>query len=285
MTVKQRQRVLSGIQPSGTIHLGNYFAMMRRMVRTQSKADLFCFVADYHALTSLTNKADAALLSSYTQGLVIDFLAIGLDPEKSTFWLQSACPQVTELAWLLSSHVRLPQLQLAHSYKAQLDRKESSPLASILYYPILMAADILAFGTHRVPVGKDQEQHLEVCRDIASRFNRAYGECFIMPEADIQPDLSIVPGIDGRKMSKSYKNAIYPLASEKEIKKAVMSIVTDSKGIHEAKDFQNSTLYAIYSLFLKGERAHGATGSFCKARHRLWPYQTRFIHDYHGILC
>lgn len=241
-------RILSGIQPSGAPHLGNYFTMMKRIIHQQQEEqnELYCFIADYHSLTSLK---EATLLRQNVLEISADFLACGLDPERSVFWVQSDVPQITELAWILAQHVSVPQLELAHSYKDKVEQG-LSPSAGLFYYPVLMAADILAFGTQRVPVGKDQKQHLEICRDIARRFNNSYGATFIEPEADIIADMSIIPGIDGRKMSKSYANAIYPFAPEKELKKAVMSIVTDSKGVQESKEPEGSVLYSIYSLFL-----------------------------------
>ena len=239
-------RILSGIQPSGKIHLGNYFAMMRPMIEYQAKAQLFCFIANYHSLSAIKNKKE---LQDNCLEIAVDFLSLGLDPEQSTFWLQSDVPQVTELAWILSQHISVPQLELAHSYKDKVSQG-LDPSGGLFFYPVLMAADILAFGSERIPVGKDQKQHLEMCRDMARRFNQAYGETFVIPEPDILKDLAAVPGVDGRKMSKSYNNTICPLAPEKELKKSVMSIVTDSKGINEAKDPENSVLYTIYSLFL-----------------------------------
>ena len=240
-------RILSGIQPSGKMHLGNYFSMAQRMIRYQEEgAELFCFIANYH---SLTTSKDPKELQNNSLGIAADFLALGLDPEKSVFWLQSDVPQVTELAWLLSQHISVPQLELAHSYKDKIAQGLEAS-GGLFLYPVLMAADILAFGAERVPVGKDQKQHLEMCRDIARRFNQNYGETFVIPEPEILEDIASVPGIDGRKMSKSYNNSICPFAPEKELKKSVMSIITDSKGLEEAKDPENSVLYEMYALFL-----------------------------------
>lgn len=239
-------RVLSGIQPSGRIHLGNYFSMMRPMIEYQKSTQLFCFIANYHSLSSVKNKKE---LQDNCLEIAADFLSLGLDPEKSTFWLQSDVPQVTELAWILSQHITIPQLELAHSYKDKISQG-LEPSGGLFFYPVLMAADILAFGSERIPVGKDQKQHLEMCRDMARRFNQSYGDSFVIPEPDIMKDLAAIPGIDGRKMSKSYNNTICPFAPEKELKKSVMSIVTDSKGVNEPKEPENSVLYAIYSLFL-----------------------------------
>ncbi len=239
-------RVLSGIQPSGRLHLGNYFSMMKRMIDYQANADLFCFIASYHAMTTV---ADGPTLREGILQAAVDFLALGLDPEKSTFWVQSDVPEVTELTWLLSTSITVSQLELAHSYKDKV-AQGIIPSAGLFTYPILMAADILLFGSNRVPVGKDQKQHLEITRDICQRFNSRYGEVFVMPEPDILDETALVPGVDGRKMSKSYNNAIYFFADEKELKKSVMSIVTDSQGVNDPKDPDASVLYQIYSLFL-----------------------------------
>ena len=239
-------RILSGIQPSGKIHLGNYFSMVQRMIHYQEEEELFCFIANYHSLTSIQDRKE---LQNNCLEIAADFIALGLDPEKSVFWLQSDVPQVTELTWLLSQHISVPQLELAHSYKDKLSQG-LNPSGGLFFYPVLMAADILAFGGERVPVGKDQKQHLEMCRDMARRFNQSYGETFVIPSPDIPKNLAVLPGIDGRKMSKSYNNSICPFASEKELKKSIMSIVTDSKGVEEAKDPKSSVLYEIYSLFI-----------------------------------
>ncbi|MBW7856947.1 MAG: tryptophan--tRNA ligase [Leptonema sp. (in: Bacteria)] len=238
-------RVLSGIQPSGRPHLGNYFSMMKRMLEYQESSELFCFVASYHAMTTVE---DGQLLSKNIEGIVLDFLALGMDPNRSTFWVQSDVPQVAELTWILSMHITQSQLELAHSFKDKTNQG-FAPSAGLFLYPVLMAADILAFHSDRVPVGKDQKQHLEFTRDIARRFNNVYGDVFTIPEADISDEVALVPGIDGRKMSKSYHNTIDIFGSEKEVKKVVSSIVTDSKGVEEEKE-PKGPLFDIYSLFL-----------------------------------
>ncbi|MBD3384516.1 tryptophan--tRNA ligase [candidate division KSB1 bacterium] len=242
-------RVLSGIQPSGTLHLGNYFAMMKRMIDYQKEHELFCFIVNYHALTSVF---DADRLAQGTIDAICDFIALGIDPEKATFYVQSDVPEVTELTWILSNVTPMGLLERAHSYKDKLAR--GLPANHGLFaYPVLMAADILLYGAHRVPVGKDQKQHLEITRDIALRFNNTYGETFILPEPDIAEDVALVPGIDGQKMSKSYGNTIDIFADDSELKKSVMSIVTDATPIEEPKDPDRCTLFAIYSLFLDEE--------------------------------
>lgn len=238
-------RILSGIQPSGRPHLGNYFSMMKRMLEYQETSELFCFVASYHAMTTVEKGED---LARNIEGVVLDFLALGMDPNRSTFWVQSDVPEVTELTWILSMQITVPQLELAHSFKDKV-AQGIIPSGGLFIYPILMAADILTFRSEKVPVGKDQKQHLEFTRDIARRFNNVYGDILTMPEADISEDVAVVPGLDGRKMSKSYKNTIDFFAAEKDLKKAVSSIVTDSKGVDDVKE-PEGPLYDIYSLFL-----------------------------------
>ena len=245
INMNEKSRVLSGIQPSGKLHLGNYFGMMSRMIEFQEKNDLFCFIVNYHALTTIQDKNE---LKNNTINAAIDFLALGMDPEKSTFWVQSDVPQVTELTWLLSSMAGVGQMERSTSYKDKID-KGLSPHMGLFSYPILMAADILLYGSDIVPVGKDQKQHLEITRDIATRFNNIYGEILVIPEPDIKLETMLVPGTDGQKMSKSYGNTIPIFAEENELKKAVMSIVTDSAGINQPKD-KDTPLYKIYSLFL-----------------------------------
>ena len=221
--------------------------MMQRMINYQEESELFCFIANYHSLTSID---DPSTLQSFSLDLALDFLALGLDPKKTTFWLQSDVPEVTELAWILSQSITVPQLSLAHSYKDKVDQG-MKPSVALFYYPVLMSADILAYQADKVPVGKDQKQHIEMCRDIAQRFNTKHKEVFTIPEVDMIEDLAVVLGIDGRKMSKSYKNTICPFAPEKELRKSIMSIVTDAKGVSEPKDPDNSILFSIFSLFLK----------------------------------
>ena len=246
---KIKKRVLSGIQPSGKLHLGNYFGMMSRMINYQDENDLFCFIVNYHALTTIQNKAE---LEKNTINAVLDFLALGMDPEKSTFWVQSDVPQVTELTWLLSSMAGVGLMERSTSYKDKID-KGLKPHMGLFSYPILMAADILLYGSEIVPVGKDQKQHLEIARDIAIRFNNIYGKnILVVPSPDIKEDTMLVPGIDGQKMSKSYANTIPIFADEKLIKKSVMSIKTDSAGIDEPKD-KDTPLFKIYSLFLNSK--------------------------------
>ena len=238
-------RVLSGIQPSGSLHLGNYFGMMSRMIEYQNQNDLFCFIANYHALTTLPESKD---LSRNTFNAACDFLALGLDPVKSTFWLQSDVPQVTELTWILSSLVNRGLLDRATSYKDKITQG-LNPNIGLYSYPILMAADILLFNSQIVPVGKDQKQHLEMTREIANKFNRKYGNIFVLPKEDIGKNNQLVPGIDGRKMSKSYNNTIPIFEKNTIIRKKVMKIITDTADINDTKN-TDTTLFQLYSLFL-----------------------------------
>jgi len=239
-------RVLSGIQPSGKLHLGNYFGMMKRMIDYQEEHDLFTFIVNYHALTSVF---DAQKLREGTIDAACDFLALGIDPDKSTFWVQSDVPEVTELTWLLSNVTGVGLLERAHSYKDKMAK--GIPASNGLFsYPVLMAADILAYGGEKVPVGKDQKQHLEFARDIAERFNYTYGETFILPEEDIAENVATIPGVDGMKMSKSYGNTIEIFSDEATLKKKVMSIVTDATPVDEPKPIENNVLFEIYSVFL-----------------------------------
>ena len=245
MAEKKNLRVLSGIQPSGVLHLGNYFGMMSRMIRYQDENELFCFIANYHALTTLP---DPDTLSSNTFNAACDFLALGMDPEKSTFWVQSDVPQVTELTWILSSQVGVGLMDRATSYKDKI-AQGLKPNMGLYSYPVLMAADILLFDSQIVPVGKDQKQHLEMTRDIAIRFNNTFGDTLVVPEPDIEEVTQLVPGIDGQKMSKSYNNTIPIFDSHKQIRKKIMRIVTDATDVDEPKD-KDTPLFQLYSLFL-----------------------------------
>ena len=241
----KKMRVLSGIQPSGTLHLGNYFGMMSRMVRYQSENDLLCFIANYHAQTTIPT---AQTLSENTFNATCDFLALGIDPEISTFWVQSDVPQVTELMWILSSMTSVGSLDRSTSFKDKI-AQGIKPNAGLYSYPILMAADILLFDAELVPVGRDQKQHLEMTRDIAMRFNNSFGQTLIIPEPDIEKETQLIPGVDGKKMSKSYDNTIPLFDSEKIIRKKIMAIITDTADIDEPKD-KETPLFQLYSLFL-----------------------------------
>ncbi len=224
-------RILSGIQPSGKLHLGNYFGMMRPAIELQEKGEAFYFIADLHALTRIH---DPAALRAYSRELAIDFLACGLDPARACFFRQSDIQGVTELAWLLTTVTPMGLLERCHSYKDKIAR--GFPAShGIFAYPVLMAADILIYDSDLVPVGKDQKQHLEVTRDIAIKINELYGEVFKLPEPSIQEDTATVPGLDGAKMSKSYGNTIEIFGDEKTIRKKIMGITMDSRQPAEPK--------------------------------------------------
>jgi tryptophanyl-tRNA synthetase len=224
-------RILSGIQPSGTLHLGNYFGMMRPAIELQEKGEAFYFIANYHSMTSLF---DANERRKNTLDVALDFLACGLDPKKSVFFKQSDVPEVTELSWLLTTLTPMGLLERAHSYKDKV-AKGISPNHGLFAYPVLMAADILIYDSNVVPVGRDQKQHVEMTRDIAIKFNEQYGQTFLIPEPQIRDEVAVVPGTDGQKMSKSYGNTIEIFGDEKAIKKKIMGIVMDSRPPAEPK--------------------------------------------------
>lgn len=237
-------RVLSGIQPSGRLHVGNYFGAMRQHLELQAEHEGFYFIADYHALTS--NPSPEAL-ARHTLDVAMDYIALGLDTEKTVFWRQSDVPEVTELTWLLSCVTPLGLLQRCVSYKDKV-AQGLSPNHGLFAYPVLQAADILIFQSNLVPVGADQKQHIEVTRDIAMRFNNAYGEVFTIPEEHIIESVAVVPGTDGRKMSKSYGNTIEIFEPEKSVKKKIMKIVTDSTPVEEPKDPATCNVFALLKL-------------------------------------
>jgi len=224
-------RILSGIQPSGALHLGNYFGMMRPALDLQEKGEAFYFIADYHSMTSLT---DAIARRKNTLDVALDFLACGLDPRRTVFFRQSDVPEVTELTWLLSTVTPMGLLERAHSYKDKI-AKGIAPSHGLFAYPVLMAADILIYDSNIVPVGRDQKQHVEMTRDIAIKFNEAYGPTFVIPEPQIRDEVAVVPGTDGQKMSKSYGNTIEIFGDEKTIRKKIMGIVMDSRTPAEPK--------------------------------------------------
>ena len=243
-----KKRILSGAQPSGQLHIGNYFGMIERMIQFQNESDLFCFVANYHSMTSINDKVK---LEENTREAFIDLLALGIDPNQSTFWVQSHVPEVTELAWILSNFASVGLMQRSTSYKDKI-ANGLKPNMGLFSYPILMASDILLFQSEIVPVGKDQKQHLEMTRDIAIKFNNSFGEIFTIPEIEIDKSNDVVIGIDNQKMSKSYNNTIPIFADNDTIKDQVMNIVTDSAGLNEPKD-KHTPLFKIYSLFLNDE--------------------------------
>lgn len=224
-------RTLTGIQPSGTLHIGNYFGAMQPAIQAQTRGDCFYFIADYHSMTSLT---DADERRKNTRDVALDWLACGLDPATSVFWKQSDVPEVCELSWVLGTLTPMGLLERAHSYKDKI-AKGISPNFGLFAYPVLMAADILLFNSDRVPVGKDQKQHVEMTRDIAIKFNQTYGETFVVPEEEIREGVATVPGLDGQKMSKSYGNVLEIFGDEKVMRKKIMSIVMDSRTPQEPK--------------------------------------------------
>ncbi|MEP6936622.1 MAG: tryptophan--tRNA ligase [Chthoniobacterales bacterium] len=253
-------RILSGIQPSGALHIGNYFGMMRPAVALQQQGEALYFIADYHALTSLR---DPKALRENSRGVALDFLACGLDPERAALFLQSDVPQVTELAWILNTVTPMGLLERSHSYKEKLARGASAS-AGLFTYPVLMAADILIYDSDVVPVGKDQKQHLEVTRDIAIKMNETFGHVFKLPEPRIQADTELVPGLDGQKMSKSYGNTIDIFGDERETRKRIMSIVTDSTPLESAKNPEASAIFQLYSLFASQSERDEMAAAFRK---------------------
>jgi tryptophanyl-tRNA synthetase len=244
-------RILSGIQPSGKLHLGNYFGMMKPAIALQSRGQAYLFIANYHALTSVT---DPERLRADTRDVALDFLACGLDPEKTIFFRQSDVPEVTELTWLLSIVTPMGLLERCHSYKDKLAKGIPSNVA-LFAYPVLMAADILAYQSNIVPVGRDQKQHVEVTRDIAIKFNNQFGEVFTIPEPSISEAVAVVPGLDGEKMSKSYGNTIELFGDPKETRQRIMRIVTDSTPLEEPKNPDTCNIFALYKLFATAAEA------------------------------
>ena len=239
-------RILTGLQPSGKLHIGNYFGAMQPAVQLQDQGEAFYFIADYHAMTSMS---DADTLRANIQDLAIDFLACGLDPEKSTIFRQSDIPEVNELAWILSTVCPMGLLERAHSYKDKIAKGLDANHA-LFAYPTLMAADILLYDAELVPVGKDQKQHLEMTRDLAGKINDRFGEGVLtVPEVQIQEHTAVVPGLDGQKMSKSYHNTIPLTGAKKALRKSIMRIVTDSTPVEDPKPTEGSTVIALYKLF------------------------------------
>jgi tryptophanyl-tRNA synthetase len=238
-------RILTGIQPSGTLHIGNYFGAMRPLVEMQERGQVFAILVDLHALTTVR---DAAALRANTRSAAVDFLAAGLDPERSIFFRQSDVPEHAELLWILACSTPMGLLERAHAYKDKVAHGLTAS-AGLFVYPILMAADILLYDADVVPVGKDQKQHLEIARDLAGKMNEAYGPVLKLPEPEISETLAVIPGLDGQKMSKSYGNTIDLFGEEKPLRKRVMGIVTDSTPLEDPKDPDKSTIVDLYRLF------------------------------------
>lgn len=240
-----KPRSLSGIKPTGTPHLGNYLGMIKPAIQLQETHETFYFIADYHALTSLR---DPDQLRKNTYDLTAVFAALGMDFEDHAFFRQSDIPEVTELTWILSCITSKGLMERAHAYKDAM-AKDHEINIGLFCYPVLMACDILIYDSNFVPVGQDQRQHLEITRDLAIRFNHIYGDAFVIPEAIIEKEVATIPGVDGKKMSKSYGNVIPLLAPEKEFRKAIMKITTDSKSVDEKKDPEKCSVFALYQCF------------------------------------
>jgi tryptophanyl-tRNA synthetase len=258
------KRILSGVQPSGTPHLGNYFGAMKNHIAMQNEYESFIFIADYHALTTVR---DPEKMASMTLHLVLDYLALGLDPEKTVFFKQSDVYEHAQLKWILDCITPHGLLERAHAWKDALAKGKKEPTAGLFNYPVLMAADILLYSPDLVPVGKDQKQHVEMTRDIAIKFNNTFGETFKLPEPYIPKEVAIITGTDGQKMSKSYGNVIEMFAEENVLKKQVMGIQTDSTPLEKPKDTKNCNVFYIYSLFaneneLKDLESKYKTGGF-----------------------
>jgi len=246
-----QKTILSGIQPSGKLHLGNYFGAMRQHIRMQEKGDAFYFLANYHSLTSVE---DGKLLESFTHDVVLDYLALGLDPDKCIFFAQSDVPQTTELSWILGCLTPVSLMEKGVAYKDKV-ANGLNPNIGLFTYPILQAADILIYHSHLVPVGEDQKQNIEITRDLAGKFNRTYqGKFLRIPEEYILKSVATVPGTDGRKMSKSYGNTINIFDEGKALKKKVMSIQTDSTPLEEPKDPETCNVFALIKLFASDEK-------------------------------
>ena len=237
------------MQSSGKLHIGNYFGAIRQHIMLQESNECYYFIANYHALTTIQDKK---ALEENTLMMAVDYLALGLDPQKSALFIQSDVPEVTELAWILSTLTPMGLLERAHSYKDKV-AKGISPNHGLFAYPVLMAADILIYDSDFVPVGKDQKQHIEMTRDIAEKFNNTYGAVLKIPEEYILPEVESVPGINGQKMSKSYGNTIDIFMDFKELKSQVMGIVTDSTPLEKPKDPNKSTIFSLYKLFVTPE--------------------------------
>jgi tryptophanyl-tRNA synthetase len=242
-------RILSGIQPSGKLHIGNFFGAMRQHLQLQAEHDCFYFIADFHALTSNPAPDEVA---GHTLDVAMDYIALGLDTEKTVFWRQSDVPEVTELTWLLSCVTPMGLLQRCTSYKDKV-AQGLSPNHGLFAYPVLQAADILIYNSDLVPVGADQKQHIEVTRDIAIRFNNHYSEVFTVPKEHIIESVAVVPGIDGRKMSKSYGNTIEIFEPEDSVRKKIMKIVTDSTPVENPKDPDKCNVFALLKLVASPE--------------------------------
>ncbi|AEP10918.1 tryptophan--tRNA ligase [Chloracidobacterium thermophilum] len=254
----QPKRFLSGIQPSGKLHLGNYFGAIAQHLALQHEGEAFYFIANYHALTTINN---AAQLRALTREVAAAYLALGLDPQRAVLFRQSDVPELHELAWLLATVTGMGLLERAHAYKDKVARG-IAPKVGLFYYPVLMAADILAYRSNVVPVGADQVQHVEMTRDMAGYFNHTYGEVFVLPEVRVSEVAGLVPGTDGQKMSKSYGNVIELFADDAALKKSVMGIVTDSAPVEAPKDPERNTIFQLYALVATPEEKAAMADAF-----------------------
>ena len=272
-------RILTGIQPSGKLHWGNYFGAMKSMFDLQAKGENFMFIANYHAMTSVR---DGAALRAATRDVALDYLACGLDPEKTVMYRQSDVPEVQELAWYLSCLTPMGLLERCHSYKDTLAHGLDAT-HGLFAYPVLMAADILIMNADLVPVGKDQKQHLEVTRDLAQKFNNAYGETFKLPDAYIPETVATIPGTDGQKMSKSYHNTIELFEAAPSIKKKVMGIVTDSKTMEEPKEPEGNSIYELYKLFATQDEVAEMASSFRAGNYGYGHAKKALLAAYHRL--
>ncbi len=273
------KRILTGIQPSGKLHWGNYFGAMKSMFDLQETSENFMFIANFHALTTVR---DGAALRAATRDVALDYLACGLDPVKSIIYRQSDVPEVQELAWYLSCLCPMGLLERCHSYKDKLAHGLDAT-HGLFAYPVLMAADILIMNADLVPVGKDQKQHLEVTRDLAQKFNNAYGETFKLPDAYIPETVATIPGLDGQKMSKSYHNTIEIFEDAKSVKKKVMSIVTDSKGLDDPKVPEGNSIYELYRLFATDGEAAEMADNFRKGGYGYGHAKKALLEAYHRL--
>ncbi len=253
-------KVLTGIQPSGDLHIGNYFGSIKQMVDAQKENETFAFIANYHAMTSVN---DGARLSELTMKSATDFLALGIDPNKSVFWVQSDVKEVLELYWILSSFTPMGLLERAHSYKDK-TAKGIAANHSLFSYPVLMAADILLFSPDIIPVGKDQIQHVEIARDIAIKFNNEYGDILKLPEYKIEENVATVPGIDGQKMSKSYNNTVNIFGEEKKQLKTIKKIVTENVPMEAPKEYEECNVYNMAKLFLNKNECESLQDRYLK---------------------
>jgi len=272
-------RTLTGIQPSGKLHWGNYFGAMKSMFDLQEKGENFMFIANFHAMTTVR---DGATLRAATRDVALDYLACGLDPEKTIVYRQSDVPEVQELAWYLSCLTPMGLLERCHSYKDKMAHGFDAT-HGLFAYPVLMAADILIMNADLVPVGKDQKQHLEVTRDLAQKFNNAYGEIFKLPDAYIPETVATIPGTDGQKMSKSYHNTIELFEDAKSIKKKVMGIVTDSTPMESPKEPEGNSIYELYKLFATKEEVDAMAAAFRAGGYGYGHAKKALLEAYHRL--